>query len=738
MKTRFFLLWIVNFLVSVTFLPASEGEQTPAAEIDEFIEAALAEKGLKPNSEISDEVFLKRIYLEIAGRLPSALEARNFLDSRAAGKRDRLIDDLLASDDFAHHFFNYWADILRVRVNRGGSAGGYADFANWLMTALRENRPYDEMVRGIVTAQGPIAENGASTYTRRDFAMPLDNMASTVRVFLGIRLECAQCHDDPFDDWTQRDFYRMASYSYGFKQMSSRRDGTMGAVSERLRKEFFDPSITDRSGEYNRLHRTWNAVTAPWAAGHANGSRFIGGHLKLPHDYQYDDAEPETVVEALTIFGDPPELDDDPKRKIDRYAEWMTSSENEAFTKVIVNRLWERVFGVRLHASGVTERVDDMALDSESLHPDLFEYLCRRMISLDYDLRGFLAILYKSRSYQRAATTVDPPGDIREYAFQGPQLKRASAEQIWDSLVGLINPRPNHGYWVNRVTLEVRRQTLNELHRALRNWDEEKFFQAILKIREEMKREQVLIDERTAQITRDHKGSDRELADKLKALKGNGEFVGQNGFIYRHVYEPALADAGERERFFIRLPSDLGELEVRADWKTIASKPTEAFREEIVRIQGIFMEEELKRHGITDRGQQNAYRKFRGLASQVCRASDIDLPAPPGHFLRKFGQADRQLIENSTREASLIQPLALMNERTIDLLRSPFSPLSLALAETEDMEGKIETAYLSLLARRPTSKEWGILKEEAARRGQGFEQDLVAALLNTGEFLFIR
>ena len=737
-------LYPVGLALVAVFLPAlgfsnPTSSAAPWNTIDQFIAKSLKEKGVMANPPISDEVFLKRIYLEIAGRLPTVMEARVFLDSKSQQKRNVLIDQLLDSEDFAYNFFNYWADILRVRVKRESSGGGYAEFANWLMDALLENRPYDQMVREIVTAEGLVAKNGAAVYTKRDFSMPLDNMASTVRVFLGVRLECAQCHDDPFDDWTQQDFYKMAAYSYGFKHRSSRGDGSLSKVRAMIRKNFFDPKIKDRSGEFNMLDRTWLAVASPWAGHHATGTSFQGPRLKLPHDYQYDDAKPNTPVKPATIFGDIPELGD-PKQRIHRYAEWMTSPENPTFTKLIVNRLWERTFGVRLHAYSPTERVDDFSLDSKSLHPELFKFLCDQMKAANYDLRVFLGMLYKSRIYQRAANTEDTPPYLGEYLFRGPTLKRASAEQIWDSLVGLINPRPNHGNWVNRVRLDVRLKTLNEYHAALSQWDEEKFYQAILKIRESMKANQAVLDKKIAEIRANHKGTQAELAKKLAALKKGGGSGGgnQGGFTYQYVYNPALAAAGPRARFSVRLPGDLGELPIRDEWKTIRSKPVDAFLNQLAEISKKIIAEEYEQYGISRREDQIAYRRYRSSATKVNRSADIDLPAPPGHFLRKFGQADRRLIENSTREASLIQPLALMNERTIDLLRSPYSPLSLTLAKTEKLEDKIETIYLSLLARKPTTDERRILTAEARARGKGFEEDLVAALLNTGEFLFIR
>ena len=255
-------------------------------------------------------------------------------------------------------------------------------------------------------------------------------------------------------------------------ELGQRGDGSFSKVRAQLRKDFYDPSIKDKSGEGNMLDRTWLMVAAPWAGFHATGVNYRGVRLNLPHDYQYDDAKPESPVTPQTIFGDIPEPGD-PHTRIDRYAEWMTSPENDTFTKVIVNRLWERVFGVRLHATGVRESVDDMSLDSKSIHPELFEFLCGQMKAANYDLRAFLAILYKSQIYQRAVSTEDPPEVLSDYAFQGPLLKRASAEQIWDSLVGLVNPRPNHGNWITRVTLDVRRLTLNEYHHAVSNWPED-------------------------------------------------------------------------------------------------------------------------------------------------------------------------------------------------------------------------------------------------------------------------
>ena len=187
--------------------------------VDKLVDSLLAEKKVRPNGPISDELFLRRIYLAVIGRIPTGAEAAAFLNkSQGANKRDLLIDQLLESEGYVSHFYNYWADILRIntRLGRSGASNEYA-YKHWVKENLRSNRPYNEIVYDLIAADGNVWENGATGYYHRDRGMPLDNMANTVRVFLGTRLECAQCHDHPFDKWKQTDFFHMASFTYGVR-----------------------------------------------------------------------------------------------------------------------------------------------------------------------------------------------------------------------------------------------------------------------------------------------------------------------------------------------------------------------------------------------------------------------------------------------------------------------------------------------------------------------------------------
>jgi len=197
-------------VIAVDIRAASD---SPSDKIDKLIEAKLKENELSPNEEIAEGVFLRRVYLDIVGRVPTIEEAEAFHSESYENKRERLIEKLLSSEGYVSDSYHLWADILRINGEPGGTVSSAYEL--WVKDALRKNMPYDEFVHSLITAEGKFWENGAVGYYFRDRGMPLDNMSNTVRVFLGTRLECAQCHDHPFDKWTQMDYFKMASFSYG-------------------------------------------------------------------------------------------------------------------------------------------------------------------------------------------------------------------------------------------------------------------------------------------------------------------------------------------------------------------------------------------------------------------------------------------------------------------------------------------------------------------------------------------
>ena len=201
--------WFPCLAILALVFPGNLHSKTPpqSTRIDAILDRALAQKNIRKNPVVGDEIFLRRIYLDAIGRAPAHAEAARFLSSDDPEKRSKLIDELLASEGYVNHYFNFWADLLRIHLARGGGTRVTPYYIEFVRQSLRENLPYDEFVRQLVAAEGDVMKHGAAGFTYRDRGMPLDHLANTVRIFLGTRLECAQCHNHPFDKWTQLDFF---------------------------------------------------------------------------------------------------------------------------------------------------------------------------------------------------------------------------------------------------------------------------------------------------------------------------------------------------------------------------------------------------------------------------------------------------------------------------------------------------------------------------------------------------
>ncbi len=399
--------------------------RSAADQIDKLVEADLKRHNIRPNAPIDDATFLRRLYLDATGRIPSHDEAKSFLDDKAKDKRANLIDQLIGSEGYVSHQFNFWADILRIQSRMtGGSTGN--TYIDWVKQSIRDNKPYDQFVRELLTASGHIYDNGPSGYYMRDDGMPLDNMANTVQIFLGTQLACAQCHDHPFDKWTQHEFYEMAAYTYGVQTRAKPSNEERGKYRE-LQK------LTTSRDVDNQTKQILRNLTRRMRYEVSEDPRRMA---KLPKEYQYDDAKPGSVVEPMTLFGKAPEIKPGDSRR-ESYAQWMTSSDNPRFTTVIVNRLWKQAFG-----RAMVEPIDDIRDDTVASNPELMKYLEALMKRLDCNQQQFLRVVYHTKTYQREATAVEV--DLAEpYHFQGPLLRRMTAEQLWDSMLTLALPEPD-------------------------------------------------------------------------------------------------------------------------------------------------------------------------------------------------------------------------------------------------------------------------------------------------------
>ena len=268
--------------------------------IDQLIQKDLRANRKVFNDRLTDEQFARRAYLDVAGRIPTYSELEEFLGDRTTSRRAKLIDKLLDSRAYDSHMFNFWADLLRVKTRLQGFQGLPAGmpYIEYIRDSIEKNTPYDEFVHELISAEGSLWQknNGAVGYYLRDRGMELDNMANTVQVFLGTQLQCAQCHDHPFDKWTQKQFYEMAAFTSG--QNNFRMNMHQDSVSA-VRKEF-NPRSGDRTTQ--SIQRFTQYMLG---AGIDNGG---SGMIMLPKDYQYKNGKPGEVVEAKVMFGNNPDL----------------------------------------------------------------------------------------------------------------------------------------------------------------------------------------------------------------------------------------------------------------------------------------------------------------------------------------------------------------------------------------------------------------------------------------------
>ncbi|MDF1851343.1 MAG: DUF1549 domain-containing protein [Verrucomicrobiales bacterium] len=595
-----------------------------------------------PNEASSDNQFLRRIYLDIAGRIPTFEEAESFLNNRSASKRADLINELLDSPAFAMRMYNYYSDLFRIRdgVTMMGNGDLKADpYIEYIKESIQKDKPYDEMVRELLNANGQIWENPAAGYILADSGMRLCNLSNTFTIFMGTEITCAQCHDHPFEEVYQMDFYKMASFM-GETETRARGGNSMMMMGgnnnyrqevSRMSKILKDAGKLRENENEDRNLRQWLGTKS--IAVHDDGSNAV----TLPHDYKYDDGEPNMKVQPATYFGDKMNVSefDSPRHA---FAEWVVSPGNPRFTINAVNRFWKIAFGL-----AQIEPVYNIPghLDGQAQNYELLTFLEEMFKDLDYSVKDFFRVVYNTRAYQREAETMSPSltqVDKGTYHFPGPVLRRMSAEQLWDSFVTLTTPDPEG---VTRSGADVYKEWMNT--------DTSQF----------------------------------KTADEIMAYKAQWNKIGQ---LTKYDGGPVS----------------------RAD-----------------SIDGV----------------------------QMFRASELRQPMPPSHFLRMFGQSDKQLIENQFTTGSSPQVMALLNGTiTNKVLTSPQAYLIKEIAQGEGSKrDNIDKIFLSVLSRYPTSSE-----KSAAQSGMRAKTDrdmsekeklaaeakaignVIWALVNTREFMFVQ
>ena len=384
----------------LAFIPARPNFQWSAPRennyIDRHVFGKLRSLRTNPSGLSSDTVFVRRAYLDLLGLLPTADEARAFVADPRRDKRARLIDELLQRPEFADFWALKWADLFRNEektIDRKGVQG----FHDWISRSLRENRPVDQFVREIVAARGSTYLNPPANYYRalRD---PITRAEATAQVFLGVRLQCAQCHNHPFDRWSQDDYYGWASVfaRVNYKVLENKRRDNLDT------HEFVGEQIV-------YLARTGSVTNA--RNGQPAPARFLGAAQTLARDA-------------------------DPLREL---GQWVTA--HPLFAKSQVNRAWFHLIG-----RGLVDPIDDFRPTNPATHPELLDQLARDFVARRYDLRWLIRFIMNSRTYQLAAEPNETnAGDELNYSHVLP--RRLTAEQLLDAQhQALAVPAKFNGY----------------------------------------------------------------------------------------------------------------------------------------------------------------------------------------------------------------------------------------------------------------------------------------------------
>jgi Protein of unknown function (DUF1553)/Protein of unknown function (DUF1549) len=343
--------------------------------IDGLVWAKLKQLGLTASEGAADATFHRRAYLDVIGRLPTPDETRTFLADTAADKRAKLIDRLLDRPEYADFWANKWADLLRPNPYHVGIKATF-NLDAWIRDQFRRNRPYDQFVRELLTAKGSTFKNGAVVFYRnRREPDELTTMVS--QLFLGVRLECAKCHQHPSERWSQKDFYSFAAF-------------------------------------FGRIGRKGTGISAPISGSEETMFVKESGAVKHPLTGE--------VLPPTPPLGKPLDIPpgDDPREKL---ADWMTAADNPFFAKVIVNRVWADLMG-----RGLVDPVDDLRDTNPPTNPELLDALAIDFRKNGYDLKKLIRTIVTSAAYGLSSTPTDRNvGDTRNYSRRYRTRLRAEA-----------------------------------------------------------------------------------------------------------------------------------------------------------------------------------------------------------------------------------------------------------------------------------------------------------------------
>lgn len=350
--------------------------------VDDLVFAKLKTIGMPPSDIADDGTFIRRVTLDICGRLPTATEMKEFMASKDANKRSTLIDRLLDSPEYAEYFANKWSGLLRNQRTQPTYARGSYLFFSWIRDSIADNKPYDQFVREVVAASGDLDQHPPVAWYRqvKDMKQQMEDVA---QLFLGTRMQCAQCHHHPFEKWSQQDYYGFAAFFANVGRKPS------GFKDEEL--------IYPKRGVAQATNIRSKELVTPTSLGNPS--------LKL---------KPE----------------DDPRQAL---ADWMSQADNPFFAHTLVNRYWKHFFN-----RGLVEPEDDMRETNPPVNPELLAALAADFVKSGYDMKQLIRTITNSTTYQLSALPNEHNAKDRQN-FSRYYPKRLNAEVLYDSVNTLLD-----------------------------------------------------------------------------------------------------------------------------------------------------------------------------------------------------------------------------------------------------------------------------------------------------------
>ncbi|MCA9088887.1 MAG: DUF1549 domain-containing protein, partial [Planctomycetaceae bacterium] len=361
--------------------------------IDEAVFAKLKLLGIPPSPLCDDATFLRRVSVDITGTLPTEEKVREFLADGNPDKRNRLIDELIDSPEYADYFANKWNSVLRNKKRQNEDQAGTYTFHQWIWESLYENKPYDQMVSEVITASGDPAQNPPVIWYREvtDANQQVEDVA---QLFLGVRIQCARCHHHPFEKWSQNDYYGLAAF---FSRIGKKDLGAETGNRVRDRRVFHNEGIAQSQNPRN------SQQLKPTGLG---------------------------MAEAYDI-----PADRDPRGYL---ADWMSQPENPFFARALVNRYWKHFF-----SRGIVEPEDDMRETNPPSNPELLAGLAQHFVDSKFDLKELVRTICRSSTYQLTAF----PNDYNlkdKQNFSRFYPKRLTAEVLYDGFHQVTNSSQNY------------------------------------------------------------------------------------------------------------------------------------------------------------------------------------------------------------------------------------------------------------------------------------------------------